>query len=307
MNYTLDIFIIVICIFALWGGAVWVVESASRIAKKLGMSELVIGLTVVAIATSAPEFAVTVYAALTDQSAISVGNIVGSNIFNLGIILGIVALYSTLTTSRALLVRDSLLLFFTGILLLIFFYDLKLVLYEGLILFFILVIYIYILIRKKQPIEEEVPEGEFQWVDIPKIILGVVAIIAGAHFLVESASNIARAFGVSEWLIGITIVAAGTSAPELATSVVAIIKGKHGISAGNLIGSDIFNMLGVLGVASMLKPLKIIQAEYTSLILLVVTLAIIMVMIRTGWKISKMEGAILVAIALFRWSFDFIF
>lgn len=307
MNYILDIIIIIVCIFALWGGAVWVVESASRIAKKLGFSELVIGLTVVAIATSAPEFAVTVYAALTDQSAISVGNVVGSNIFNLGIILGIVALYSTLTTSRALLVRDALLLLFTGILLLIFFYDLKLAWFEGLILFSTLVIYIYILIRQKQIIEEEIPEGEFSWIDVPKLIIGAIVIVVGAHFLVSSASNVARLFGVSEWIIGITIVAAGTSTPELATSVVAIIKGKHGISAGNLIGSDIFNLLGVLGLASMLKPLHIMQTEYTSLILLVVTLAIIMVMIRTGWKISKIEGGILIAIALFRWSFDFIF
>jgi len=307
MNFTLDIFIIIVCILALWGGAVWVVESASRIAKRLGMSELVIGLTVVAIATSAPEFAVTVYAAVTDQSAISVGNVVGSDIFNLGIILGIVALYSTLKTSRALLVRDSLLLFFTGILLLIFFADLKLDWYEGLILFATLIIYIYILIRQKKPIEEEVPGGEFTWLDIPRVIIGAIVIVAGAHFLVGSASNIARYFGVSEWLIGITIVAAGTSAPELATSVVAIIKGRHGISAGNLIGSDIFNMLGVLGVASMLKPLHILQTEYISLILLSITLGIIMIMIRTGWKISKAEGAILIAIALFRWSFDFIY
>lgn len=307
MTYALDILIIIACIFALWGGAVWVVESASRIAKQLGFSELVIGLTVVAIATSAPEFAVTVYAAINNQSAISVGNVVGSNIFNLGIILGIVALYSTLNTSRALLVRDSLLLLFTGILLLIFFYDLKLDWFEGLTLFSTLIIYIYILIRQKQPIEEEIPEGEFTWIDIPKVIIGAVVIVAGAHFLVSSASNIARLFGVSEWLIGITIVAAGTSAPELATSVVAIIKGKHGISAGNLIGSDIFNLLGVLGVASILKPLQIMQTEYTSLILLVFTLVIIIVMIRTGWKISRLEGAILIAIALFRWSFDFIF
>ena len=308
MSYILDILIIIVCIFALWGGAVWVVESASRIAKKIGLSELVIGLTVVAIATSAPEFAVTVYAALTDQSAISVGNVVGSNIFNLGIILGIVALYSTLTTSRDLLLRDSLLLLFTGILLLIFFYDLKLAAFEGLILFSTLVIYIYILIKQKQTVvEEEIPEGEFSWIDVPKLIIGAIVIVAGAHFLVSSASNVARLFGVSEWMIGITIVAAGTSAPELATSVVAIIKGKHGISAGNLIGSDIFNLLGVLGIASMLKPLHIMQTEYTSLILLVVTLVIIMVMIRTGWKISKIEGAILITIALFRWSFDFIF
>lgn len=307
MTYLLDTIIIIICIFALWGGAVLVVESASRIAKKLGLSELVIGLTVVAIATSAPEFAVTVYAALTDQSAISVGNVIGSNIFNLGIILGIVALYSSVITSRTILVRDSLLLFFAGILLLIFFWDLTLTRIEGIILFATLVIYIYVLIKKKEPIEEEIPEGDFNWFDVPKLIIGAALIIGGAHFLVESASNIARVFEISEWIIGITIVAAGTSAPELATSVVAIIKGKHGISIGNLIGSDLFNILGVLGIASILKPLNLVQAEYTSIILLVAAMIILLVMIRTGWKISRIEGAILIGIALFRWWFDFIF
>ncbi len=307
MNFVVDILIITVSIAALWGGAVWVVEAASRIAKKFGLSELVIGLTVVAIATSAPEFAVTVYAAINDQSAISVGNVVGSDIFNLGIILGIVSLHTVLLTSRALLYRDSFLLFLTGILLLIFFSDLKLVFFEGLILFSTLLIYIYILIRQKTPSEEEVPEGEFTWTDLPKLIIGAALIIGGAHFLVEAASSIARFFGVSEWVIGITIVAAGTSAPELATSLVAIIKGKHGISAGNLIGSDLFNLLGVLGVASMIKPLRIEETEYISLVLLAATLLILMIMIRTGWKISKVEGAILIGIALFRWSFDFIF
>ncbi len=307
MAYLFDIIIIVACIFALWGGAVWVVESASHIAKKFGLSELVIGLTVVAIATSAPEFAVTVYAALTDQSAISVGNVIGSNIFNLGIILGIVALYSTVNTSRTILVRDSLLLFFAGILLLIFFWDLTLTRIEGIILFATLVIYIYVLIKQKELIEEEIPEGDFNWFDVPKLIIGAALIIGGAHFLVDSASSLARMFGISEWIIGITIVAAGTSAPELATSVVAIIKGKHGISIGNLIGSDLFNILGVLGVASILKPLNLVQAEYTSIILLVAAMIILLVMIRTGWKISRIEGAILIGIALFRWWIDFIF
>lgn len=307
MTYLLDIIIIIGCIFALWGGAVWVVESASHIAKKFGLSELVIGLTVVAIATSAPEFAVTVYAALTDQSAISVGNVIGSNIFNLGIILGIVAIYTTVHTSRTLLVRDSLLLFFAGILLLIFFWDLTLTRIEGIILFATLVIYIFILIKQKQPIEEEIPEGDFNWFDIPKLIIGAALIIGSAHFLVESASSLARMFGISEWIIGITIVAAGTSAPELATSVVATIRGKFGISIGNLIGSDLFNILGVLGVASILKPLNLVQAEYTSIILLVAAMIILLVMIRTGWKISRIEGAILIGIALFRWWIDFIF
>jgi cation:H+ antiporter len=289
----------------LWLGATWVVESASKIAREFGLSDLVIGLTVVAIATSAPEFAVTVSAAIKDQHSISVGNVVGSNIFNLGIILGFIALFSPIKISKTLLKRDGSLLLGTGIILLIFFWDLTLSMFEGILLFLTLSIYIITLIRQKEEIDEdEIPVGKFKFWDIPVFIIGVVVIIASANYLVESASNIARVFGVSEWIIGITIVAAGTSMPEFATSVVAVHKKRHGISAGNLIGSDLFNMLGVLGIASIIKPLSLASEEYISLIFLVITLIVILIMMRTGWKISKVEGLILILIALFRWGFD---
>ena len=293
-------------IVGLWGGASWIVDSASKIAKKFGLSDLVIGLTIVAIATSAPEFAVTISAALSDQDSISVGNVIGSNIFNLGIILGFIAFVSPIEISSLLLKRDGSLLVGTGIILLIFFYDLNLSFHEGIILSAILVLYIIVLIKQKQKIDEEVPEGPLTFWDIPKFIIGVTIIIVSADFLVDSAASIARVCGISEWLIGITIVAGGTSMPELATSLVAVKKKKHGISAGNLIGSDLFNMLGVLGVASILRPLSLNASEYTSLILLAITLAVIFIMMRTGWKISKFEGALLFTIALTRWGFDFI-
>jgi len=155
--------------------------------------------------------------------------------------------------------------------------------------------------------DDEIPEGQFTLVDIPRFIIGVAAIIISANFLVDSATEIAKVLGVSDWMIGITIVAAGTSMPELATSIVAVTKKRHAISAGNLIGSDLFNMLGVLGTASIIKPLSIAQSEYTSLVLLAVTLFIILIMMRTGWKISRTEGIILILIAIFRWGFDFLF
>lgn len=297
----------VISALGLWGGATWVVVSASKIARKFGLSDLVIGLTIVAIATSAPEFAVSISAALRDQHAISVGNVLGSNIFNLGIILGFVAIFTPINISKQLLRRDASLLVGTGIILLIFFYDLTLSMTEGILLFITLIIYIIILIRQKEDIDEEIPEGGFEFWDIPKFILGVSIIIISANFLVDSASNVARFFGVSEWLIGITIVAGGTSMPELATSMVAVHKKRHGISAGNLIGSDLFNMLGVLGMAAILNPLSLESTEYVSLILLATTLIIIFIMMRTGWKISKLEGLLLIAIALLRWGYDFIF
>lgn len=301
----IDSIIILLSIIGLWFGALWVVDSATHIAKKLGISELVIGLTVVAIATSAPEFAVTVSAALSGQSAISLGNVIGSNIFNLGLILGIVAIFSSISTNKTIWLRDGGLLVITGILLLTFYYDLQLVWYEGLILFTILVSYIVFLIKKKEPIEEDIPTGDFTWIDIPKIIVGIVLIIGSANFLVESATSIAKVFGVSDWLIGITIVAGGTSVPEFATSIVALIKGRHGISAGNLIGSDLFNMLGVLGVASVLRSISITESEYLSLLVMLINLMIFFIMLRTSWKITRIEGFILITIALFRWSLDF--
>ncbi len=268
---------------------------------------MVIGLTVVAIATSAPEFAVTVSAAFRGKSAISVANIVGSDIFNIGFILAFVAIVSPVTLSKKLFKRDGLLLFATGILLLIFFYDLTLSTYEGIILVGILLFYVYKLITGKEEIdEEEIPEGEFTLWDIPKFIAGVALIIISADYLVGAATAIAHAVGISDWLIGVTIVAAGTSMPELATSVVAVAKKKHAISAGNLIGSDLFNMLGVLGTASIIKPLSIAQAEYTSLILMAAMLLALLIMMRTGWKISRTEGIILFLFALLRWAFDFL-
>lgn len=301
MSYIVHTLIILVCIFGLWSGAVWIVESATRIAKKLGLSELIIGLTIVAIATSAPEFAVSISAAIAGKMSISVGNVVGSNIFNLGVILGLVALFGSIKISKTMLYRDLSLLVFTGILLLIFFADLTLSFVEGIILAATLVIYLIYLIRHKQKSEEELPAGEFKWYDTIRLIAGVGLIILCADKLVESSSALARLFGISEWMIGITIVAAGTSVPELATSIVAVTKGRHGISIGNLIGSDIFNMLGVLGIAAIIKPLTIAETDYLSIILLTVTLIIIFIMVRTGWKISRLEGVILIAIALARW------
>ena len=306
MPLTIHYIIIVACVFGLWGGAVLVVESASKIAKKMGLSELIIGLTIVAIATSAPEFAVTVSSAIKGNMDISVGNIVGSNIFNLGIILGLVVLFTTIPTDKKIIYRDGGLLMLAGILLLIFFYDGTLVFYEGIILLVVLLSYLIKLFLSKEPLEEELPTGTFKWFDPIVLTGGALTIVGSAHFFVESAREVAYHYGLSEWFVGLTIVAAGTSAPELATSLVAVIKGRHGISAGNLIGSDLFNMLGVLGVAAIFHPLELGEKEMMGLSLLPVALLVTLVFLRTGWKLTRLEGIFLIAIAIFRWSFEFI-
>ncbi|MBN1408001.1 MAG: calcium/sodium antiporter [Calditrichaceae bacterium] len=298
MEYFIDGLIILAGITALWGGAVWVVDSASSIAGRLGISEIVIGLTVVAFGTSAPEFAVTLLAAIRNQADISVGNIVGSNIFNLGFILGGVAMVKAIHTSGKLVFRDGAILFISSIMLVYFLYDNTLSLMEGIVLFISLFIYLFLLFIKKETLDDEIETYPFRWYEIPKLIAGLAAIIGGGYFLVDSASHLARVIGLSEWVIGVTIVAAGTSAPEFATSLVAIVKKKHGISAGNLVGSNIFNLLGVLGLAAIIRPMSVDSEAFISILMLTGLTVIVLFLMRTGWRISRQEGIILVIINL---------
>jgi cation:H+ antiporter len=308
--------VVVVSILIIAKGATWVVESAARIAAKVGISELVIGLTVVSVGTSAPEFAVTLLAAFRDKGNISVGNIVGSNIFNLGFILGGCALVRAIPTNPTLFKRDGMVLVSTTVLLLLFIgIDLKLDRYDGVLLFAGLLIYLGVLFRQRKVIpgtEGDVKEmmgDEGEVVSLPKqavfLVFGLAAIILGSHFLVDSASEIARSYGVSEWVIAVTIVAAGTSAPEFATSLMGVIKGRYGISAGNLIGSDIFNLLGVLGLAGILRPVGVDEMARISLAALFGMVFLVIVFMRTGWRFSRLEGGILVTLALARWIFDF--
>jgi cation:H+ antiporter len=305
MTIGLDILIILVCIVGLWRGAILVVESASRIARKMGLSDLIIGLTVVAIGTSAPEFAVTAVAALEGQSDISVGNVVGSNIFNLGFILGGLAIFRGVATSRKLVFRDGGMLIGTTALLVVFLSDLSLTRLEGITLMAILVIYVGYLIYQRAESEEEIPEGNFTWWDVPRFLVGIAIVVASGHFFVEAASTLARLMGISEWVIGVTIVAIGTSAPEIATSLVALMRGQHGMSAGNLIGSDLFNLLGVLGLAAILQPMTVDAAARGSVFLLAGMVVLVVVMMRSGWRLSRLEGGILVLITAVRWIFDF--
>lgn len=305
MNIAVEIIIIFACMIGLWKGAEFVVDSASRIARKLGMSDLIIGLTVVAIGTSAPEFAVTAVAAINNQADISIGNVVGSNIFNLGFILGGLALFKGISTSRQIVFRDGGVLIGVTLLLVIFLRDLSMSRWEGTTLLLLLVAYVGYLIFRRSASEEEIPEGEFRWLDIPLFLVGITIIIASGHFFVEAASNLARHFGLSEWVIGVTIVAVGTSAPEVATSLVALLRGQHGMSAGNLIGSDLFNLLGVLGLAAVLRPMTVDPAAWSSVMLLAVMVTAVVIMMRTGWRLSRVEGGILVLVTAVRWVFEF--
>jgi len=296
-------------------GAHWVVEAASRIAKRLGVSELIIGLTIVAFGTSAPEFAVTIIAAVKGQGDISIGNIVGSNIFNLGFILGGCALVRAIPIGRTMLKRDGFVLGATTVLLLALMgWDLRLDRYDGALLFVLLIVYLVVLFKQRLA-GKDGEEGEEDDVghsvstsvsrDAFLLVAGLAAIVGGSHVMVEAASSIARGLGVSEWVIGVTIVAAGTSAPELATSLAGVIKGRYALSAGNIIGSDIFNLLGVLGLAGMMRGMEVDPMARLSIAALCGMVFLVLFLMRTGWRLSRIEGGVLVGVAVLRWVLDF--
>ena len=311
MDVILDFILVFLSIIMLWKGADWLVDSAAEIAHSLKVSDLIIGLTVVAFGTSAPEFAVTISAAVTKQTDISIGNVIGSNIFNLGFILGGTAIIRPISTNEKMFNRDGLfLLIVTALIFFLFFgfngwtSDDNYTRIEGLILFSLLIGYITFLFIKKDPPEEISPD-KATIMSYVFFFIGLILIVLGGHLMVTHASNIARFYGISDWVIAVTIVAAGTSAPEFATSIAAAIKGRHGIAIGNLIGSDLFNLLGVLGLAGIINPSVITQDIFDSVFILVLMVGLTLLLIRTRWKISRTEGALLVSINLIRWYFDF--
>lgn len=303
----LNVVIIIASIVGLAYGATFIVDSAARMARHFGVSELIIGLTIVAIGTSAPEFAVTISAAVSGQADISVSNIVGSNIFNLGFILGGVVAVRAIATTPKIVYRDGGMLVGATLILLFFMRDLQLQQWEGGVLLALLFAYLLYLYTQREVDLEEVPDGDFRWRDVPLFGLGIAMVLVGGYYLVDSATAVARLLGMSDWVIGVTIVAAGTSAPEMATSLVGVLRGHSDISIGNLIGSDLFNLLGVLGLAGVVQthPMVIDSAGLSSLVLLSGMVIFVVILMRVGWKLNRWEGVMLILINLLRWIFDF--
>ena len=310
--------LVAIAIVLIGKGAQQVVAAATRIAKRLKISELVVGLTLVAAGTSLPEFGVTLVAAFEGHPGISVGNIVGSNIFNLSFILGAIALIRPIPTTPALIRRDgSALILATLLLLALIAADLTLDRGDGVILFSGLALYLAAVwaIGRNEGTEpgraETVRRGGADGGllaglrTLGYVVFGFVLLAAGSHLLVNSAIPIARNLGMSEWVIGVTIVAAGTSAPEFATSIAGVLRGRYDMSVGNLIGSDLFNLLGVLGVAGVLHPQAVESEARASLAALMAMVVLVVVFARTGWRLSRWEGMILVLFGLARWALEF--
>ena len=305
LSQLLNLGMILVSIVMLWKGADFFVESAARIARSFNISELVIGLTLVGMGTSAPEFAVSVGAALSGQTDISVSNIVGSNIFNLGFILGGCAAIRALEASPKMVYRDGFFLVGISALLVFLIQDNTLDRTDGTIMLLVFAGYLALLFKQRDAdVDLEDDGSESSWKDGLWLLGGLALILVGSHFLVTGASDFARFMGMSEWAIGITIVAAGTSTPELVTCLSAVLKGRHGISAGALIGSDLYNILGVLGTASVIRPLAVNDAGVGSVWLLLGGVILVTLCLRSGWKISRGEGVLLVCVAGLRWWID---
>lgn len=308
--------VLVLSIITMWKSAVWLVDSACRIALKLSVSPLVIGLTIIAIGTSAPEFAVSLQAALQGNPEIAIGNVFGSNIFNLGFILGIGAIFGNLTTDKQTVYHTGGFLIFGVAIFYLFCFGLPTSISEGYLsttlsvfMLVMLICYIFFLYFQKKPskkITKEDSTQQFRWNDILLLLAGLGLIILASHFLVTSGSLLGKKAGLSDWIIGITIVAIGTSCPELVTTLVAISKKKQSVAVGNLLGSDLFNLLGVIGVAGIAsKGIPMLAITNFSLLILFFNLLLVVFLLRTGWKLRTWEGFLLVFISILRYILDF--
>lgn len=258
MEILLQIVLLVVGFIMLVKGADWFVDGAAGVADRFGIPQLVIGLTIVAMGTSAPEAAVSVTAALKENAGIAIGNVVGSNILNILIILGLTSvIIATAVAKSTIKIEIPYMLIITGILLAMGFTGNVVSFVEGIILWVLFIVYLtylFIMAKKnKEEVEEEAKKSPM-WKLLLGVVVGLVLVVLGSDVTVDAATALATAIGLSERFIGLTIVALGTSLPELFTSVSAAIKGKADIAIGNIVGSNIFNILFVIGTAALITP-----------------------------------------------------
>ena len=287
-------------------GGEGLVRGAAALALRLGLTPLVVGLTVVAFGTSAPELMVSVKAALDGLGAIAIGNVVGSNSLNIGLILGLTALIYPLKVQLQILRLDQPIMVGVSFVAVVFLADLHVGRLEGALLVAGLIGYttFTVLAARKLKLPAEVktefvdavpvPGGSI-WRDLLFILVGLALLLAGSRFLVDGAVVLARSFGISEAIIGLTIVAMGTSMPELVACLVAAIKKEPDIALGNIIGSNIFNLLGILGTSALVKPLDGAGIKMIDLYVMLAFAVVLLPILFTGRKMDRWEGALLLA------------
>ena len=306
-NIIIQIALLIVGFVFLIKGSDFFVDGASSIASLLKIPTIIVGLTIVALGTSAPEAAVSITSSLAGNNAMAVSNIIGSNLFNILMVIGLSALLGELLMEKDVLNQDLPFLVAITVLFAVFiFIGWNISTIEGIILLIILIGYIIFLIRKSRKSSESniVEEAKLS---LPKsvifIIIGIAGIIIGGDLVVDSASNIALAFGMSETLVGLTIVAIGTSLPELVTSLTALKKGENQLVIGNVIGSNIFNILFVLGASSAISAIPLDSSMLIDVLFMVFVTVICFIFGKTQDKFDKREGAILVILFILYMAF----
>lgn len=298
----------------LFFGGEWLVKGSSRLARSFGISALIIGLTIVAIGTSMPELIVSTDAALRGSSDISVGNVIGSNIANIGLILGLAGLISPMVVKTSLVRREIPIMVGVTLLLLLLIGDGQISQVDGLLLLVGMVAFLSLLIYAEQrasqaeqvleagveaELEREI-DGEITAKQRPRealrVLLGIALLVVGARLTVDGAVALARGIGVSELVIGITLVAVGTSLPELATSVVAAIRGEADISIGNVVGSNIANILLILGLTSVISPVTVAPQIIRLDIWVALGFALVLFPFALNQKLTRWEAGVLLAV-----------
>ncbi|HDZ91203.1 MAG: calcium/sodium antiporter [Deltaproteobacteria bacterium] len=313
---TLNILLCLVGFAMLYYGAEWLVKGSSSLARSLGVTPVVIGLTVVAFGTSAPELVVSVVSSINNKSMIAVGNVVGSNICNIALVLGVSAVFQPITCNASVVRRDIPIMLGISLYLLLISLNSTIGRLEGVTLFSGIILYTLFNYRMATKVSKEKgPEDPSvlselgidldqvvhmgsRWKETLLIVTGIVGVVAGAQVVVDSAVKIMKVLGVSEKFVGLTIVAFGTSLPELATSVVAAMKKEMDISIGNLVGSNVFNILSVLGAAALVRPIPIPGGFFQSglivdyLFMIFVSL-LPWVMMRKTFTVTRKDGFIL--------------
>lgn len=300
-NVAATLVLFVVGLLVLVGGAESLVRGSSALALRLGITPLVIGLTVVAFGTSSPELAVSIESALSGSSSIALGNVIGSNVANIGLILGITAIIRPMKVQFSLLKEQIPLMIVISFVIWYMASDLVISFWDGLILVAALLgflIHSYRSSKGSDDAEEELPTpvGSLKdktWYCALLIVIGLGGLIGGGMLFVDSAVEIARVYEVDEAIIGLTIVAIGTSMPELATSVVAALRKESDIAIGNIVGSNIFNILAILGIASLISPLSAAGFSTVDFVVMISFAIILLPMAWSGRILSRPEGTVL--------------
>jgi cation:H+ antiporter len=304
----LPIFFILISLILLYWGSSWLVKGSSSIALKAGISPLVAGLILVAFGNSLPQLAVSVNAALSGHGNIAIGNVMGSNLFNICIILGISALVSPIKIKMQLLKIEILIVIILAIVFMILFADRQISRVEGGILLFGLVLYMTLIITRARrdksteintELEKSIPDQKMKWYWLAgMIVFGIGLLIAGSQLLVNGSLAIARSLGVGETIISLTIIAAGTSTPLLATSIYATSRKQFDIAIGNVVGASIFNILGVIGISALINPLSAIAISNIDLYLMIGASLLLLQFLKTNYSLKRDDGIFMIGMYL---------